>query len=420
VARVFKRRDGKVWYGWFYELNGKRRQKSTKCTDQRAAERVQAGWERDAADPDSARKASATIGDALNLVVERAAKLARTGRRSLATLSFYEAKVATLRRRLALDAPERLADLRARHVDDFVDHRREEKVSDSAIRKELGALGLGLKLARRAGLWSGSPDEVLPVLPDTGYVPRERWLPVAEVQKLLAELVGDRGARVAFIVATSARWSESERAERADVDLARGIVLVRGTKTKLSLREVPVIVEEMRSLLRLALERAEGTSTLFAPWPNARRDLRAACARAGIAPCSPNDLRRTFTHWHEAVGLPPNLVAPAMGHADSRMVERVYGRMKGDELARVMRAAAHVQQTRRTRADSMDSADKPGGKTKRQTPVISVPRDGIEPPTRGFSTPARLWPLPKQDNQLRARARRDAAHVQQLKRRGGP
>jgi integrase len=418
MARVFKRRGGRVWYGWFYELDGRRVQKSTRCTNERAAERVQAGWERDAADPDSARKASATLGDALSLVVERAEKLARTGRRSTSTLSFYEAKVATLRRRLAIDAPERLSELRPRHVDTFVDHRREELVEDSSIHKELGVLKLALKLARRAGLWSGVPDEVMPVLPESGYVPRERWLTVGELEKLIAELIADRGARVAFIVATSARWSESDRAERADVDLAHHMVRVRGTKTKASAREVPIVLEEMRSLLELALARAEGTEKLFAPWPNARRDIRAACARAGIAPCSPNDLRRTFTHWHEAVGLPPHLVAPAMGHVDSRMVERVYGKLAGQELARAMLGAAHVQQTKHNRSDSAHSSDGRRSRKRRETSLLTVPRDGIEPPTRGFSISSRAWPKPKEDTQLRSRGRAGVAHLQQRKQRG--
>lgn len=71
---------------------------------------------------------------------------------------------------------------------------------------------------------------------------------------------------------------------------------------------------------------------LFRPWANIRRDLHAACYRAEIPHGSPNDLRRTFGRWLRKAGVEPQLIAPAMGHADSRMVERVYGRLTSHEL----------------------------------------------------------------------------------------
>jgi len=37
--------------------------------------------------------------------------------------------------------------------------------------------------------------------------------------------------------------------------------------------------------------------------------------------------RRTCATWLREAGAPPDLIAPLMGHADTRMVERVYGRL---------------------------------------------------------------------------------------------
>ena len=99
-------------------------------------------------------------------------------------------------------------------------------------------------------------------------------------------------------------------------------------------------------------------------------------------------------------GVEPANIAPIMGHADSRMVERVYGKVTPMDLASKLSArlngAALIAPdpspfavlylygsegetgTRRRRGHSPDlafSAGKP------------VPRDGIEPPTRGFSIP---------------------------------
>jgi len=53
---------------------------------------------------------------------------------------------------------------------------------------------------------------------------------------------------------------------------------------------------------------------------------RGGCDRGQRSPpCSPNDLRRTYATWLRAQGVEPQLIGAAMGHRDSRMVERVTG-----------------------------------------------------------------------------------------------
>jgi len=112
-------------------------------------------------------------------------------------------------------------------------------------------------------------------------------------------------------------------------------VFIRGTKRSTRLRTVPIVSEVSRSLLEYALTHAQGEAGfLFRPWSNVRRDLHTACAAVGIPPCSPNDLRRTCATWLRAAGASPDLIAPVMGHADTRMVERVYGRLPVEDLRR--------------------------------------------------------------------------------------
>src|SRR5438067_13310879 len=55
--------------------------------------------------------------------------------------------------------------------------------------------------------------------------------------------------------------------------------------------------------------------------------LERACARAGIPRCTPNDLRRTYSTWLRADGVPNELSTPTMGHKDTRMLDRVYARL---------------------------------------------------------------------------------------------
>lgn len=86
--RLFRRGGSRTWYATFYE-NGVRVQRTTKCLDRRAAELVARQWERDAADPESALLLSATLSEALTLLLKTRAEEAAAGRRSHGTLAFY-------------------------------------------------------------------------------------------------------------------------------------------------------------------------------------------------------------------------------------------------------------------------------------------------------------------------------------------
>lgn len=260
--------------------------------------------------------------------------------------------------------------------------------SEGIIHKELVTLRAALKLARRAGLWNGDPAALLPVAFAPEYKPRSRFLTRRELAGLLAELSPDRAARVAFMVATSAEWSATVRALRNDVALDQSAVHLRGTKRTTRDRVVPVATRPQLELLRYALSHAEGEDpALFLPWQNVRRDLREACKRAGIPPCSPNDLRRTFATWLRSAGATPDLIAPMMGHSSTRMVETVYGRLPVSALVSRLQAALNCSDSSATPLDSAAFAGLPGPAGNAETACFTVPRDGVEPPTRGFSIP---------------------------------
>jgi integrase len=418
MQRLFRR--GRVWYGWFYE-NGRRITRSTKCRDRSAAERVARQWERDAADPDHAAARTATLTDALQLLLRLDEEEVGAGRRSPDTVEFHRTKAGHLVR--VFETNERgehggfsLARLRAFDVDGYISRRRSEGAADTTISKELVVLRKSLRLAIRAGLWRGRVDEVIPIAFSPGYEPRKRALTADELKKLLAELLPDRAARVAFIVATSACWRETELARRSDVGEGLTTVLLRGTKRKTRFRTVPIVSPAQQSLLAYALEHAKGTGdALFQPWGNVRRDLADACTEAKIERCSPNDLRRTFASWQVEAGVPLFPIAQAMGHKDTWMLERVYGRQTPEQLAAIMaRAMGLTQGVCSTfvaatlepagsggpdgfaaTADSLDTdaaknseapqTSQPAGPQMRE--LGRVPGAGIEPATRGFSVP---------------------------------
>jgi integrase len=354
-VRLYKHRD--VWHCAFYDLDGRRLKRSTHCRDRKAAEAVARQWERRAADPDHAAAQAATMTDAVRLLLNDRTEQATAGRRGTATVAFYRLKAGHL---LRVFGDAKLATLRARDVDAYVSQRRREGAGEHTVSKELVTLRAALKLARRAGLWAGDPAAVCPVAFAPEYKPRSRWLTRAEVHALLSELLPDRSARAAFIVATSACWHETELARREDLAPDLSTVLIRGTKRSTRYRTVPMVLPAARELLAYACEHAEGTDgLLFRPWGNVRRDLLEACTRAGIAPCSPNDLRRTCATWLRAGGAPPDLIAPVLGHADTRMVERVYGRLSPADLAARLGAALGLPTETHGRQSGADSADSP-------------------------------------------------------------
>lgn len=401
------RKRGGVWHVRYWE-QGARVERSTKCTDRRAAEKIAAQWERDAADPHHARTRDATLNDAFALLLahRREAAEAHPPRASLRTVKFYAEKAGHWVR--ILGDGFRLVDLTSAVVRKFISQRRSEwandgrtkRISDHTIAKELVALRASLKVAKVEGLWKGDVTEILPVGFSPGYMPKSRWLPPDEIQRLLTALEPDQAARVAFIVATSAEWGATVRAERADVsETPEGtFVLLRGTKRSTRWRTVPIVTQEQKGLLAYALKHAAGTDgKLFLPWNSYLHSIWWACKRAGIERCSPNDLRRSFTQWMRQAGVSAELVAPMMGHTDTVMVQRVYGRLDAVSLGRRVRSdlcPTGAPPESEKDAEFADSADQSSTTSPQETQgEVSAPG-----PTRTgdirIRSPERLWPEP--------------------------
>lgn len=318
-----------TYWCWYYDARKRRIRRSTGCTDKRAAERAAARFEREAADP---RAATTTLRRALErLVIDREERGKASG-----TVKMYRSKGGQLLRVLG-DIP--LDDIDASVVDDYIAHRIKGEpgfpgVTRNTIHKELTTLRAALRLARRRREYPHAIDEVMPVGFSASYVPREGYVKTPEdLRALLAALPAHRRGVVAFIVATGARISEALRARKADIDLVAGRVKIRGTKTAASKAVIPV-VEHTRPLLEYAL-----ATMPFGAWGSYGRDLPAAAKRAGLERLTANDLRRTCATWLRQGGVAPHLIAAVLRHRDSRMVERVYGRMPVESLAGAIGAA---------------------------------------------------------------------------------
>jgi integrase len=114
----------------------------------------------------------------------------------------------------------------------------------------MAALRQALEAGVRYGYLTRNPATL--AVPNPMPAPREtRVYTATELNAITAELDQVAGAAVTFAAATGLRPSEWASIERRDVDRARRLVYVRGTKTARSRREVPLTAAALRALDRV-------------------------------------------------------------------------------------------------------------------------------------------------------------------------
>lgn len=321
---IFKR--GRFWHLRKDPVTG--RQKSTGKTDKQAALAFKAERERLAANPRHAAAQEARLDE----WIERFLAGKQRQGRSAATLSYYAKKLGHWIRFLGEDAV--LADVTARAVDNYVQTRRDEGAASPTISKEVDVMVRILKTAERAGYYDGSAHTLKPEDLTLEYRPRERALTMEELNKLLPELSGSLATIVAVSAALGVRLSEAVRLRPEDIDRSTGLVRIRGTKTKASDRTVPIV-----SIFRELLEAAVPGLPVEAVPNNLYRSLDAACRRAGIPRCTPNDLRRSHATILLEHSVDPDVVRRLLGHTSTAMVNRVYGRTRASVLGELAEQA---------------------------------------------------------------------------------
>lgn len=370
---------------WWTRIGGER--VSTRCKDKEAARIARARLERIAADPASSASARTTVHHMIaHVLADRKTAKGKTGGvLSPETLEVWRVKLGHFGRINGMATP--LSEVTYETVGSFLDQREREGASQHTRSKELSALRFGLRLEQESGNYAYNVDHVTRARRfAVGYKPRKRHLSWEEIPKLLGGILQEDSQRVpmerieeakrlrrlltlkqvaddmqcavstvkryltmpdpeptrggefrarhaAWIIATGARWAESERAEKRDHDFDAWRVYLRGTKTGAAERTIP-IAPPFRALLAFALVEAPSSGEIFGAWSNVNRSLRLACKRASIERVSPNDLRRTHSSLLRQAGVPLEDLAPVMGHKGTRMLELVYGRTNLEALGR--------------------------------------------------------------------------------------
>lgn len=442
MGRLYRRNDSPYWWADYTDRKGERCQESTRTADKAVARARLRDLE--LATTDSAPHTSPALIDALAYFIETVC-----AKRSPRTRDCYRTKSRHLLRLLLEQT--KLDDLKLESFESYVATRLNEGAHPGTIHKELCVVRGALKSARKRGQYHGSLEIVPPIDPE--YEPRRTYLTFEQFKALMPHLArpappkaseatilkqqrlcAKRAFYCVLISYASPRRGELEAMEWDGVNLATGMITIPRGKGKKS-RENP-ISDELRPWLQAFGDQAGWRGRVVDPWANVGRDLPDACRRANVPRVTPNDLRRTFASWLVQQRESLFVVATLMGHCNTRMVEKVYGRLDHATLAG---AIAKLPADQRLRAVPPPATAAPADleafmaalppdqqaalreiveRHKYVTPRVpemaggagfagpsalaavtnscdntadyvnsAVPKDGIEPPTRGFSGP---------------------------------
>ena len=337
---LYRPDDSPFWYVNFIDRDGARVRKSTRESNKERAHAVARELERQHADPTY----RASNGTSLSVASADLKEHLENKGRSAETLKFYGVKLSQVGRLLGADTP--LSAVTTDAVDAYIRARKSESASRYTISKELTALRMLLRVARRKGKFDREVSQVMPVGFSTGYVPRKRRVTREEAWALIgATESGSIGRYVAFVCATTARDSAVARAVGAHYLPGIGIQ-VHDFKTAASTRTVP-LTRVTQPFAELAFAGVPANRQVAPGLGSVRHALDRACARLGIDHVSPNDLRRSVAHWLLAADVPRDIVAAFMGHASTKMLDLVYGKLDTREIgAAISRALAVTSLTK--------------------------------------------------------------------------
>lgn len=327
--KLYRREDSGVWWAIYYDAAGRRRRESTRCTDRTAAEQWLKDKERQATAPGGSRRSVPSLS------IEDAARAFLQDQRGVsdATWEVHECKSRHIRQLLGhFD----VNDLEQADIVEYT-RRREADVSRHTVYKELMALRGILNYAAKVDIFQGSLERLMPSY-SANYRPRRTWLSPEQYAALRNQLQPHRQRWTDVVVCLGGtRLSECEKVRWEHFDWENRQVLIQGTKTKHALRYVP-IPEQFYDTYYPVRER-EGQ--FAASWGKVTRDLAAACARADVPKCSPNDLRRTYGSWLIQAGVDIRRVAALMGTSVA-MVEMVYGQFSLNSMREAVSALPSV------------------------------------------------------------------------------
>lgn len=217
----------------------------------------------------------------------------------------------------------------------YISNRRDEGRKDGTIRTEMNCLRAAVKWAAKRGLIATAPHIELPRMP----APRDRYLSRSEAAALIDAAI-DPHVRLAILLmlTTAGRIGALLELTWDRVDLERRIIKLATNDIgpKKGRATVPI-----NDTLVAALQTARDASVspYVIEWGgrkvgSIKTGFNAAVKRAGIAHCTPHDMRRTAGRFMVEAGVPIEEVAQYLGHSNPSVTRSTYSQFSPDYLRR--------------------------------------------------------------------------------------
>lgn len=191
--------------------------------------------------------------------------------------------------------------------------------------------------------------------------PRIRHLTYKQSVKLVNACEPDFRALVRGALLTGCRYGELIEARVGDYDAASATLHVARSKSG-GARRIPLTAEGSRLLDEITEGRGRSERLFLRadgePWGKSHQHarMRAACQSAEIdPPVGFHILRHTFGSLLAQKGVPLQVIATALGHADTRMTHRHYAHLQPDHVA------DHLRESLPTFSGSSETSGAHGG-----------------------------------------------------------
>ena len=378
MGRLYRR--GETWWADYRAPDGRRHRRSLNTADQKVARERLRHAELVATDP-TAHRAARPLSAALDYLLTTA-----LAGRPAATVSFYTQKARHLAR--LLGDPD-VTEIDRAMVAEYANTRIHEGAHPSTVGKELITLRRALREEHERVPLPTNPRDIIPRW-SVRYEPKDRHLSASEFHRVLEKAPTPRRLWLMIAAYTGANLSELERLDWQDVNLAAGVIRIKGRKRQGRFRLVPIAAPLRPWLVGARPE--SGRGVILGRWGNVRRELDRYADNARVPGFTPNDLRRTFGSWLKQAGVDSKAVADLMGHSSTRMVDLVYGKLTPATYKAAVAnlpdlggcdAGVPPDRSLSGRGGTLGT-DRAALKTANRN-ENRVPRDGVEPPTRGFS-----------------------------------
>jgi len=210
---------------------------------------------------------------------------------------------------------------------EYSDKRAKAGKSKGSVWTELGHLRSCLRWAEKVQLIDRAPFIERPQKPS----PKERYLTRAEISKLLAaDAEPHILLAIRLMLTTAGRVSAILQLTWDRVDLERGQINLRVDQE--GPRKGRAVVPINRTLRAALMEaRAAALSDYVVEWGgepilSIRTGFDRAVASAGLKGVSPHTLRHSAAVHMVEGGIPIHVVSQYLGHSNTQVTERVYGR----------------------------------------------------------------------------------------------